>query len=431
MVISKQEHYDELVERMNREAYVSTPIFRSTYRHYAINEFLCVGYSFLNGDFYMVSVSHRDAPEFPYIENTDNSYYTNNKFTKGHDIELMAYIANVEFPAIEEHYTPIVRDSHNLFFTKETNRLIPLMAWSSIIKSYHKKLLKFIDKHSSVVTTDAYFFTRKAVQTLREIEFSGLAVDNGLFDAYFENKAKLYLMNSVVYTEYYPYTTTGRPSNRFGGINFAALNKTDGTRSAFVSRFASGSLLQMDFESYHLRLIGNYMGIEMPNEPIHTYLAKQYFGKDTITQEEYDEGKQITFSILYGNDVDTDIPLLKSIRNLSKQIFATYQTDGLKAPYSGRNIIVPEKDATENKLFNYFVQSLEFETTVPKLSKILRFLEEKQSKLLLYTYDAVLLDCHPDELEEVQRECSVILSDNVYPVRTYVGMNYHSLKEVV
>lgn len=431
MIISVREQYDELIERMNREAYISTPIFRSTYRHSAINDILCVGYSFLNGDFYMVSVSHIDAPTFPLIEHTNDSYHTHTKIAKGHDVELMAYIANVEFPEIEEHYTPVIRDTHNVLFTKEANRLVPLMVWSSVIKSYHKKLIRFIEKHNDVVTTDAYLFTRKAVQTLRKIELSGLAVDTEIFDQHFENKTKLYLMDNMVYSEYYPYTTTGRPSNRFGGINFAALNKTDGTRSAFVSRFASGSLLQMDFESYHLRLIGNYMGIQMPDEPIHTYLAKQYFGKDHITQEEYDEGKQITFSILYGNDVDTDIPLLKSIRNLSKQIFATYQADGLKAPYSGRNIIVPEKDATENKLFNYFVQSLEFESTVPKLSKILGYLDGKQSKILLYTYDAVLLDCHPDELEEVQAHCNVILSGNSYPVRTYIGSNYDELKEVL
>jgi len=39
--------------------------------------------------------------------------------------------------------------------------------------------------------------------------------------------------------------------------------------SAFISRFAGGNLVQMDFEAYHLRLIGHYMNIDMPIEPIH------------------------------------------------------------------------------------------------------------------------------------------------------------------
>ena len=41
------------------------------------------------------------------------------------------------------------------------------------------------------------------------------------------------------YTEYNLYTSTGRPSNKFGGVNFAALNKEDGSRNSFVFIFIS------------------------------------------------------------------------------------------------------------------------------------------------------------------------------------------------
>ena len=49
--------------------------------------------------------------------------------------------------------------------------------------------------------------------------------------------------DGLVYSEYNPYTTTGRPSNRFGGTNFAALNKTDGSREKYISRFDGGMLV--------------------------------------------------------------------------------------------------------------------------------------------------------------------------------------------
>ena len=52
----------------------------------------------------------------------------------------------------------------------------------------------------------------------------------------------------IVYSEYNPYTSTGRPSNRFGGMNFAALNKSDGSREQFISRFNNGVLVEMDFD---------------------------------------------------------------------------------------------------------------------------------------------------------------------------------------
>ena len=48
-----------------------------------------------------------------------------------------------------------------------------------------------------------------------------------------------------VHSEYNIYTSTGRPSNRFGGTNFAALNKKDGSRKQYISRFKNGVLVEM------------------------------------------------------------------------------------------------------------------------------------------------------------------------------------------
>lgn len=315
---------------------------------------------------------------------------------------------------------------------KDINRTIPITLWSMILKSYHRKYIDILNSNIEVVSSPQYQFMNRAIHTLARIESSGLAVDVPVFDKFFENKSKRLVKNGLVYSQYFPYTTTGRPSNRFGGVNFSALNKSDGSRESFISRFENGVLVQMDFESYHLRLIGNHIGIEMPSIPIHKYLATQYYQKDDISQEEYDEAKQITFSILYGADVDTDIPLLNSIKQLSKTLYESYKTgNGLIAPLSGRKIHITETDASENKVFNYFVQSFEFERTVLELERVLDFLENKKSKLVLYTYDAVLLDCHPDEMEEVLDGCKQILEGKTYPIRIYTGTTYNSLKEVV
>jgi hypothetical protein len=418
VIVNQHNDYSQLVERMNREAYISTPIFRDIHKHHASNTILCVGITFLDGEFYVVSVSHKDAPQF--------ALTTHNHF----NVELMAYLTNGHVD--EMQVTPYIQETHNLFRNlNDCNRIIPLTQWSTTLRTYNEKVLAFVQKHLDVVTTPTYQFMQMAIDTLRRIEYAGLAVDVPALDTYFENKSKRFVTDGKVYSQYYPYTTTGRPSNRFGGINFAALNKHDGSRAAFVSRFRDGVLLQLDFESYHLRLIADVMNVQLPNEPIHQYLAKQYFGKDTISQEEYDEGKQITFGILYGADIETDIPLLHSIKELSKTIYKNYQIDGLRAPISGRQIYLPENDATENKLFNYFVQNYEFESTVPRLKELLDYLNTKQSKLVLYTYDAVLIDCHPDELTEIQAHAYAILGANKYPLRSYIGSNYNELKEIV
>ena len=52
----------------------------------------------------------------------------------------------------------------------------------------------------------------------------------------------------LVFSEYNLYTSTGRPSNRYGGVNFPALKKEDGTRESFTSRYEKGSLVSYDYD---------------------------------------------------------------------------------------------------------------------------------------------------------------------------------------
>jgi hypothetical protein len=54
------------------------------------------------------------------------------------------------------------------------------------------------------------------------------------------------------------------------------------------------------------------------------------------------------------------------------------------------------------KLFNYLLQNLETSTNVRILWEIIKILKNKQTKLILYTYDAFLLDVHKGEKEEIK-----------------------------
>jgi len=417
MIINGSEQYQQLMQRMEREQYIYTPLHRDVYLHPQINQVLCYTVTFLNGDHFTVSVTHNDAPQFP-IPNLSNQV----------DGQTVAYLINQPIPEFGDNYVPYIQDTYNLFNNiKDINKVIPITCWNTALSSYNTQLLHIIRQVPNVNTNFPYQFIRHAFDVLRTIESAGLSVDGELLKEHFGDKASRLTSDGKVYSQYNLYTTTGRPSNRFGGINFAALNKTDGSRDAFISRFDGGSLVQLDFEAYHLRLIGNYMGLELPTQPLHTYLAEQYFGKADITPDEYDQAKQLTFSILYGADVETDIPLLKAIKSLSEQIYQAYPTKGLLAPISKRQIHLPDGDASQHKLFNYFVQALEFESTIGKLDQLVNALQSFRSKVVLYTYDAVLLDCHPDELESTIESVRQILTNGGYPVRIYTGKTYNSL----
>ena len=107
--------------------------------------------------------------------------------------------------------------------------------------------------------------------------------------------------NNLVYSQYNMMTPTGRPSNAFGNVNFAALNKKTGQRDCFTSRFGNdGLLIMVDYESYHLRLLANFLEYDLPKTSLHEYLGKYYHGKDTLTEEEYELSKKITFNLIYG-----------------------------------------------------------------------------------------------------------------------------------
>ena len=66
---------------------------------------------------------------------------------------------------------------------------------------------------------------------------------------------------------------TGRPSNRFGGLNFG-LNKKDGSRKKFISRYGKeGMLVEMDYDAYHLRLIGEVVDYQFPKGSVHNHMV--------------------------------------------------------------------------------------------------------------------------------------------------------------
>ena len=70
-------------------------------------------------------------------------------------------------------------------------------------------------------------YNDNVVGIFRKIEQNGLWTEKG-----FE------------YTKYNLFTTTGRPANSNNGINYAALNKDDGTSSKYISRHPGGIIAE-------------------------------------------------------------------------------------------------------------------------------------------------------------------------------------------
>jgi hypothetical protein len=202
------------------------------------------------------------------------------------------------------------------------------------------------------------------------------------------------------YSLYNNFTTTGRPSNTFGGVNYSALKKSDGSRDFIVSKL--GELVQYDFDGYHIRLISKLVGEDIPEGSAHEWLGKQYFGKEELTEEDYLNSKKITFQQLYGGiDVhNLEIPFFQKTNDFITKLYKQFIVNGFIETRFGKRIPFTKIDNhNAQKVFNYYLQALETEQNVLLLNQLNILLENTNTKLVLYTYDSFLFDVDTNEIE--------------------------------
>jgi hypothetical protein len=70
------------------------------------------------------------------------------------------------------------------------------------------------------------------------------------------------------------------------------------------------------------------------------------------------------------------------------------------------------------KLMNYVMQSLETSRNILILKEVLKYLRDKKSKIVLYTYDAILFDfCKEDGKETLEDIKNILEEGKKYPIK--------------
>lgn len=272
------------------------------------------------------------------------------------------------------------------------------------------------------------FYNNIVLDNFRQIENSGIEVDSEIVKKFFNKPA------DILYSQYFPYTSTGRPSNRFGGINFAALEKTNGVREMIKVKGPDKFLIEYDYDSHHVRLVAKLIGYQLPDGNLHDYFGRQYFNTPVLTEEQYNESKGITFKMLYGNITPeyADIKFFKLVHQYRKELWAEFKLNGfIDAPLTKRKIYYKNfEDMAPNKLFNYVLQGYETDVNNLMLSKILKYLYQKKSKLILYTYDSFLFEYNTIDGKEFINDIGNILNDYGMKASWKVGKNYNQMKKI-
>ena len=439
--------HDALIDLQDRDV-IAVPVFTSLETHPAITAPCFIAIAVLQpviDDVYIFPIQHDEipvsaAPEFS-TWNTSGIIYTLFKKQLLHalpsigkkaiDIAGMGYLnTGKAIPDIELPVGMTARTTDSLEYT-------PLMVLVEYAESMLMAAHRIYYQHHAVMQTKAFeFHNFKTLPTLWAIERAGMYIDPTLFRSHFSSHIaeRVIVDDTWVYTEYNPYSTTGRIAGRFNGFVSSAISKKDGSRSAFTSRFGQdGSLVLIDFESFHLRLIANAIGYTLPAGSVHEYLAKHYFGVDTITPEQYAQGKEITFQLLY-DDTQTvdDIPFFVEIRKFVQAKWYEFLRDKAVITTSGR--IIWEQsidDPTPKKLFNYFFQLREMEVSIQGIYRLISRLATYKSKPMLYTYDSILVDCHKSEKDAILRISDATLTENgAFPVKFWEGPNFQDMTPI-
>ena len=303
------------------------------------------------------------------------------------DINLPPNNLDFNLNPTQEYYIKQYPKQNNI------NTIIPIVKHYQYCEEIYNELKNNINK---TPTEYDNFFNTKSSIVFNYIERRGIKVDRNKFSEHFYK-----ISDDKCFTQYNLKTITTRPSNSFGGVNFAALSKKDNSRSSFIPQ--NDYFLELDISAYHPTLISFLIKYKFDNHDVHEHFAKLY-------NTTYQQAKELTFKQLYGGVFDEykDLEFFAKTEQYKTTLYKQYQNKGyVEVPISKYRI---DKqyfgDIKKSKLFNYVLQATETSLNILILWDIIKLLHKYKTKIVLYVYDSILLDIDKQEeflIEEIKQ----------------------------
>jgi len=420
-IIETKEQLREFYLREYKEAYIEVIPYHNSI-HPALNSISLVYVRPLEDTKgYILCIDHNETLSLgkTYIEKTlqqIDTLYTRDKKSFLHYFQLTKVIDISSIKHIETPTTPVF----DIFYRQQPNKIdinkiIPLVKHYEVCENIYNQLESILKSPKPEYVK----FYNKGSLAFLGIEKNGIRVKTERFNKYYELNNDLYsLNNDIVYTHYNLNTTTRRPSNSFNGVNFAALNKDNNSRSSFIPK--NNEFIEIDISAYHPTLAGRLIDYTFDDPDIHNHFAKMY-------GVSYGEAKELTFKQLYGGIFKEyqHLEFFQKIHSYITKQWELFNEQGyIEAPISKYRF---EKDKLENmnpqKLFNYILQNLETSINIQILLKIHKILVGKNTQIVLYTYDSFLLDWD-DEEEDVLEQIKNIFTEMKLLIKINKGYNY-------
>jgi hypothetical protein len=427
-IIEKQDQLDQL--HIGEDTFIHIIPTNENY-HPALQNISLIYVRWIKGHKgYILCINHSESLSLTITDILDklskvNNLYTLDKKAVLHhfptlspqliDVQLISSYYTIQDINVDQYESKVETDFKRKYYTESPSTLIPIAKHYEKYENVYDHIEQTINKISEDLEPYA-FLNHYIVPLFYNIEKQGIKLDKEPFIKYFSTlpNPKFSVSKGKIYTQYNLNTLTGRPSNAFNGINFAALNKTNGERASFIPE--NDFLVEIDFKAYHPTIIAKLAGYEFTGN-IYDQLAEEFPGSTPETI------KELVFQQLYGGvrkDFQ-DKPFFKQVNDYTNRLWSDNGVIGTQ--FGKRFTKEMIENPTPQKLLNYIVQNTETVFNVVQFSAIVNLLKDKKTKIILYTYDSILLDY--DSSENLLDGITSLLKFN-YSTKT--GHNYAEIK---
>jgi hypothetical protein len=184
--------------------------------------------------------------------------------------------------------------------------------------------------------------------------------------------------------------------------------------------------MELDLTAYHPTLIAQKIGYESKTGDIYQDFADE-FGMDRA------EAKNLVFKQLYGHIFDQykDFEFFKLTQNLIQEYWKVFENKGkVVIPETGKVFLKKDLGVMNpQKLFNYIIQHTETFNNVAILKEMFYLLNNRASKVILYTYDAVLIDAAKED-KEIIKQILNIFEQKQLKIKISYGTDYNNLSSL-
>ena len=120
--------------------------------------------------------------------------------------------------------------------------------------------------------------------------------------------------------------------------------------------------------------------------------------------------------------------LFRSYNNYKTQphVIGNFSEEEWKTNFKNRKNFFSEMNAS--KLLNYYLQCFETERNCLVLDKLNQI--ACKSKIILYTYDSLLIDFNKADGAETIKLIKNEMESNKFPIKIHVGPDYHNMVQV-